>query len=67
MKLKFEWERGKKQGVSFAVAKEVFRDPLAILRGDEHADHGEERSVIIGREQSVAFLSRAQNEKTPFA
>ena len=51
-KLKFEWDRAKaeatckKHGVSFEVAKEVFRDPFVILRVDESSDYGDDRSVI---------------------
>lgn len=69
MKLRFEWERAKaeanwkKHGVSFELAKEVFRDPFAILRVDERADYGEERFVIIGVTGNRVLLSVAYTER----
>jgi hypothetical protein len=52
--LRFGWDRSKakdnfaKHGVSFDLAKEVFRDPFAIEFLDDRQDYGEERFVIIG-------------------
>jgi uncharacterized DUF497 family protein len=51
MKLEFEWHDAKAaanvraHGVSFELAKTVFRDPFAIERLDDRADYGEERLV----------------------
>jgi uncharacterized DUF497 family protein len=74
MKLKFEWDPAKaeanwkKHGVSFELAKEVFRDPFAIQRADERADYAEERFVIIGwRRTRSCFQWHTQNETTTFA
>ncbi|HTT65764.1 MAG TPA: BrnT family toxin [Bryobacteraceae bacterium] len=39
-------------GVSFDLAKEVFKDPFAIERLDDREDYGEERFVIIGMAQA---------------
>ena len=50
----FEWDDAKAaenyadHGVTFELAKRVFRDPFAIERLDDREDYGEERYVIIG-------------------
>ena len=50
----FEWEQAKAaqnyadHGVSFEVAKQVFRDPFATERLDDREDYGEGRYCIIG-------------------
>ncbi|HEY4899653.1 MAG TPA: BrnT family toxin [Terriglobales bacterium] len=47
MKLQFEWHHAKAEanwqshGVSFGLAKTVFRDPLAVERLDDREDYGE--------------------------
>jgi hypothetical protein len=52
--LRFGWDRSKaksnyaKHGVSFDLAKEVFRDPFAVEFLDDRRDYGEERYVMIG-------------------
>jgi hypothetical protein len=54
MALSFEWNKSKakdnfdRHGVSFELAKEVFKDPLAVEFLDDRQDYGEERFVIIG-------------------
>jgi uncharacterized protein len=54
MNLKFEWDKSKakvnytKHGVSFDLAKGVFKDLLAIEYLDDRQDYDEERFVIIG-------------------
>ena len=54
MKLIFEWHTAKARanldahGVSFDLAKTVFKDPFAIERFDDREDYGEQRFVIIG-------------------
>jgi hypothetical protein len=69
MKLKFEWDPAKaeanweKQGVSFELAKQVFRDTFAIHRVDERADYGEERFVIVGVAENKVLLSVAYTER----
>lgn len=53
--MKFAWDKPKaksnyaKHGVSFELAKEVFKDPFAIEFLDDRQDYGEERFVILGR------------------
>ena len=50
----FQWDGEKaatnlaKHGVSFDVAREVFRDPFAFESLDNRQDYGEERFNIIG-------------------
>lgn len=54
MNLEFTWDKRKaksnyaKHGVSFDVAKSVFKDPFAIEFIDDRRDYGEERFVILG-------------------
>ena len=54
MTLTFDWNKSKakdnyaKHGVSFDMAKRVFKDPFAIEYLDDRQDYGEERFVIIG-------------------
>jgi uncharacterized DUF497 family protein len=54
MKVEFEWYGAKAEanlqshGVSFDLAKTVFKDPFAIEGLDDREDYGEERFVIIG-------------------
>jgi putative transcriptional regulator len=62
MKLEFEWHDAKAaanvraHGVSFELAKTVFRDPFAIERLDDRADCGEERLVMIGMAEGNILL-----------
>jgi hypothetical protein len=69
MKLKFEWDDAKAQanlgahGVSFDLAKTVFKDPFAIERLDDREDYGEERFVIIGRVEGNVLLFVAFTER----
>jgi uncharacterized protein len=69
MKLKFEWHEAKAEanfrahGVSFELAKTIFRDVFAVERLDEREDYGEERFVIVGMAEGnivlfVAFAER---------
>jgi uncharacterized protein len=73
MKLEFEWHNAKAEanfrthGVSFDLAKTVFKDPFAIERLDDREDYGEERFVIIGMAKGnillfVAYTERKNNE-----
>jgi uncharacterized DUF497 family protein len=54
MSLKFEWNKSKakanyaRHGVSFDLAKEVFRDPFAVEFLDDRQDYRESRYIIIG-------------------
>ena len=49
MKLEFEWHKAKaeanfrRHGVTFELAKTVFKDPFAIERLDDREKHGEDR------------------------
>ena len=50
----FEWDDLKatdnyaKHGVTFEAACDVFKDPFAIERADDPADHDEDRYAIVG-------------------
>ena len=44
-------------GVTFEMAKDVFKDPFAIEWLDDREDHGEDRYVIIGMVTTVCSLS----------
>lgn len=69
MKLEFEWHQAKAEanwrahGVSFDLAKTVFRDPFAIERLDDRADYGEERFVMIGMAEGSILLFVAYTER----
>lgn len=58
----FEWDDAKAaqnyadHGVSFAAAKEVFKDPFAVELEDDREDYGEDRYVIIGTVDSRALF-----------
>ena len=51
-----------KHGVSFELAKKVFKDPFAVEFLDDRRDYGEERFVIIGMAEGyilyVAYTER---------
>ena len=59
MHIEFEWDEAKarenyaKHGVSFDVAKEVFRDPFAVERFDDRGSYGEDRFILIGTAEGV--------------
>jgi hypothetical protein len=69
MKLEFEWHDAKAEanlqahGVSFNLAKTVFRDPFAVERLDDREDYGEGRFVIIGMAQGNVVLFVAYTER----
>ena len=69
MKLEFEWHKAKAEanlcahGVSFDLARTVFRDPFAIERLDDRADYGEERFVMIGMAEGDILLFVAYTER----
>jgi uncharacterized DUF497 family protein len=67
--LEFEWHDAKAEanlqahGVSFDLAKTVFKDPLAVERLDDREDYGEERFVIIGMAEGRVVLFVAYTER----
>jgi uncharacterized DUF497 family protein len=69
MKLEFEWDNAKakanyrRHGVSFELAKTVFKDPFAIERVDDREKYGEERFVIIGVAEGKVLLFVAYTER----
>jgi uncharacterized protein len=69
MKLEFEWHKAKAKanfsahGVSFDLAKTVFKDPFAIERLDDREDYGEPRLVVIGMAEGNTLLFVAYTER----
>jgi len=67
--LEFDWHDAKadanlqSHGVSFDLARTVFRDPFAIERLDDRADYGEERFVMIGMAEGDILLFVAYTER----
>jgi hypothetical protein len=69
MKLEFEWHDAKAaanlrvHGVSFELARTVFKDAFAIERLDDREDYGEERFVSIGMAEGDIVLFVAYSER----
>jgi uncharacterized DUF497 family protein len=69
MGLEFEWHETKAEanliahGVSFELAKTVFKDPFAIERLDDREPYGEDRYVIIGIAEGNVVLYLAYTER----
>jgi len=67
--LEFEWHDAKADanfrdhGVTFELAKTVFKDPLAVGGIDNREDYGEERSIIIGMADGPVLLFVAYTER----
>jgi uncharacterized DUF497 family protein len=69
MNLKFGWDKSKaktnyaKHGVSFDLAKGVFKDVFAIEFLDDRQDYGEERFVIIGMvDRHILYVAYAERD-----
>jgi uncharacterized DUF497 family protein len=69
MKLEFEWHDAKAaanlqaHGVSFELARTVFKDAFGIERLDDRENYGEERFVIIGMAEGSVLLYVAYTER----
>ena len=69
MKLEFEWHAAKaesnlkRHGISFGLAKTVFKDPFAVELLDDREDYGEDRFVIIGMAEGHILLFVAYTER----
>ena len=67
--MEFEWHDAKAEanlrahGVSFDLAKTVFKDPFAIERLDDREDYGESRFVVIGMAEGNVVLFVAFTER----
>ena len=67
--MEFEWHDAKAEanlqahGVSFDLAKTVFKDPFAVERLDDREDYGEDRFVLIGRAEGNVVLFVAYTER----
>lgn len=67
--MEFEWSDAKARanlrahGVSFGLAKSVFRDPFAIERLDDRKDYGEPRFILIGMGEGGVPLFVAYTER----
>jgi len=69
MGVEFEWHDAKAEanlnahGVSFELAKTVFRDPMAIEFLDDRENYGEERFLLIGMAEGEVLLYVAYTER----
>jgi hypothetical protein len=69
MELEFEWHDAKADanlrahGISFELAKTVFKDPFAVELLDDREAYGEERFVIIGMAEGPVLLFVAYTER----
>ncbi len=69
MRLEFEWNPVKAaanvraHGVTFELARTVFRDPFAIEFLDDREDYGEDRFVLIGSAEDAELLFVAYTER----
>ena len=69
MKLEFEWHDAKAEanlqahGVSFELARTVFKGAFAIERLDDRENYGEERFVIVGMAEGSVLLYVAHTER----
>ncbi|MGO9096768.1 MAG: BrnT family toxin [Bryobacteraceae bacterium] len=69
MELEFEWHDAKAEanlqahGVSFDLAKTVFKDPLAVELVDDRENYGEERLIVIGMAAGGVVLFVAFTER----
>jgi uncharacterized DUF497 family protein len=67
--LEFEWHDAKAEanlqahGVSFDLAKTVFKDPFAVERLDDRENYGEARFVLIGMAEGNVVLFVAYTER----
>ena len=67
--MEFEWHDAKAEanlrahGVSFDLAKTVFKDPFAIERLDDREDYGKSRFVVIGMAKGNVVLFVAFKER----
>jgi hypothetical protein len=67
--VEFEWRDAKAEanfnvhGVSFKLARTVFRDPMAIECLDDREDYGEDRYLIIGMAEGELLLFVAYTER----
>jgi uncharacterized DUF497 family protein len=71
MNLRFEWNKLKakdnyaKHGVSFDLAKKVFKDPFAVEFLDDREDYGEERFVILGMvDGHILYVAYTERNET---
>ena len=62
IELQFEWDRAKsnaclvRRGFDFAVATQVFHDPLRVVTKDRRHDYGEDRFQVIGAINERVFV-----------
>ena len=67
--MEFEWDDAKAEanrqthGVSFELAKTVFKDRFAIERLDDREDYGEQRFIIVGMADGHVLLFVAYTER----
>ena len=67
--LRFDWHDAKARnnerlhGVSFDLAKTVFKDVFAVEQIDDREDYGEERFIVIGMAEGNVLLFVAYTER----
>ena len=67
--MEFEWNEAKARanlrahGVTFELARTIFRDPFAIELLDDRRDYGEPRFIIIGMAEGRVPLFVAYTER----
>ncbi len=67
--MEFEWDVAKAKanfkahGVSFELAKTVFKDVFAMERLDDRISYGEERFIVIGMAEGRVLLFVAFTER----
>ena len=70
MKLEFEWHDAKAEanlaahGVSFDLAKTVFKDAFAVELLDDRENYGETRMAVIGMAEGQVVLFVAFTERS---
>ena len=60
----FEWDDNKavanlaEHGVTFAIARDVFDDPLSVVWADDRQHYGEDRFCLVGMsEKGLIFVA----------
>ncbi len=69
MKLEFEWNAQKatanfkRHGVSFELARTVFKDPFGVERLDDREEYSEDRFILVGLAEGHLVLAVGFTER----
>lgn len=69
MKLEFEWNAQKatanfkRHGVSFELARTVFKDPFGVERLDDREEYSEDRFILVGLAEGHLVLAVVFTER----